>query len=354
MSFDRRTMMISTLGGALAGPALAQTLRKLDAPTASRLARLGLSHVTRQYPVQPGGIRSRPDEPRDQKVNRPVFWGSYDWTSSVATHWMLAALRRAYPSIPEAAAIAARFDEGLSAEKVAVETAYFAKPFNESAGRLGGWAWVMMLDLELRHDGRADAYRWAGLLKPLTEELVRRTVAFLPKLGTPGQTAATPMALAMIAPFAHDRPDKTLLNLIRDNAWAWYGDDVVETPLLGGEDTAPLELAVAELMRRTAPERFEAWFARYLPGLARGEPQALLRPVDAGDRADMRLTLAIDTLNLSRAGLLRSLANGVDSQRAAILRNSADRHLAAALSHLDDNYLSQKGLPSWALLALQA
>jgi hypothetical protein len=59
-------------------------------------------------------------------------------------------------------------------------------------------------------------------------------------------------------------------------------------------------------------------------------------------------------LNLSRAGLLRSLANDVDSQRAAILRNSADRHLAAALSHLDDNYLSQKGLPSWALLALQA
>lgn len=358
---DRRTVLLTAASVGLldATPALAapKAARKavLDAAGARRFVQGGLSHVTREYPSSVGMVRNSAADLRPQKEVRPVFYGSYDWTSSIATHWLLATLHRAHPTMPEAAAIAARFDEAFTPEKVAAEIAFFKRPMNEGSGRLGGWAWLMTLSVELARDQTPAGKRWLHTLAPLTEELAARTVAFLPKFRVPGRTAATPMGLLMMVDYAKSRGDPALLNAIRANALEWYEGDVVDArPPLGGEDTAPAELAVAELMRRVLPaDHFGRWFRGYMPGLASGEPALLLRPVDAGDRGDMRLALAVDTLNLTRAWLLRSLAQGVNDGRADVLREAAERHFAAGLPHLDANYLSQKSLPSWALLGLR-
>ena len=45
------------------------------------------------------------------KVNHPVFYGCFDWHSSVHGHWLLAALARRYPGTELADNVTAVFNE---------------------------------------------------------------------------------------------------------------------------------------------------------------------------------------------------------------------------------------------------
>ena len=61
---------------------------------ASRLARIALGHVAREYPnVLVHAIRG-PDELGTPRQLHPIFYGSYDWHSCVHGHWLLATLLR--------------------------------------------------------------------------------------------------------------------------------------------------------------------------------------------------------------------------------------------------------------------
>ena len=82
---------------------------------ASRLARIALGHVTREYPNVVGHA--------SPKSVHPVFYGSYDWHSCVHSYWLLATLRRHFPKAAEGGAIARLFDESLTARKIAAERA---------------------------------------------------------------------------------------------------------------------------------------------------------------------------------------------------------------------------------------
>lgn len=364
LPMGRRALMTGAACAAGAGlipPAAAAALPQLpstlDAAAASQFARMALSHVTREYPMSTGMTRSGPGETVEQKLIRPVFYGSFGWGSSVATHWQLARLRNLYPKIAEAPSIADHFEAAFSEEKIAKEMEFFKTPMNEGAGRFGGWAWVMALQIELARDKSARAQRWAGLLAPMTADLTARTIDFLPKLRFPGRGGGTPLGLLQMVDYARQPGQEKLLDLITSNARNWYGEDVVEDkPQIGGEDSIPAEFATAELMRRVLPAaEFDGWFRRYMPKLATGEPAVLLTPVDSGDRGDERLTLAIDSLNLTRGWLLRSLARSCKGDaRAKVMQAAADRHLAASLPHIGENYLSIRSLPAYALLALEA
>ncbi|WP_336965602.1 DUF2891 family protein [Sphingobium aquiterrae] len=357
----RRTLMTGAAcamgAGLIPTAAGAQVPATLDAAAASQFARMALSHVTREYPMETGMTRSSAAETVEQKPVRPVFYGSFGWGSAVATHWQLARLRNLFPRMPEAASIAAHFDSAFSAEKIAKEMAFFKTPMNEGSGRFGGWAWVMMLSVELGRDKSARAQRWAKLLAPMTVDLTERTIDFLPKLRFPGRGGGTPLGLLQMVDYARQPGQGKLLDLITSNARNWYGEDVVEDrPQLGGEDSIPAEFATAELMRRLLPAaEFDAWFRRYLPKLVTGDPAVLLTPVDAGDRGDPRLTLATDSLNLTRGWLLRNLAKACKGdRRAEVMTAAAARHLAVSLPHVGENYLSMRSLPAYALLALEA
>ena len=107
-------------------------------------------------------------------------------------------------------------------------------------------------------------------------------------------------------------------------------------------------------MARLLPSaEFHDWFERFLPEVASGEPRAIFTPAVVSDRTDGRI-VHLDGLNLSRAWCFREIAKqsaAGDPRRAAML-GAADRHILAALPHVDGHYMGAHWLASFAVLAL--
>lgn len=327
---------------------------KIDATITGRLARLALAHVTREFPINPAMTRNAPTGSVSPRVNRPIFYGSFGWDGSVATHWLLARIHRTWPRLAEAHQIRTHFDAAFSEATVAAEMAFFNTPMNQMSGRPGGWAWVMMMADEFANDPDPRARAWAKLFAPMVDDFERRILEYLPKLRYPGQDGGTPFALLRIATVA--REGSSLRRLVEDNARHWYEAEVVPAaPSIGGEEAMPAQMGVAVLMRRVMPSaEFQTWFRKYMPDLARGEPSVLLTPVDAGDRLDRTLTQAADSYNMLNAGLMRELAAFCGNAKAAgTLRRAAAQCFAASFPHLEATYPNSVALPPYALIALE-
>ena len=311
---------------------------RLTPDLGARFARIALGHVEREYPNKPGHVLDGPADAGTPRMLHPVFFGSFDWHSCVHSYWLLARVLRRDPAGPCAAPIAALLERRLTAEAVAGECAYFERPSARGYERPYGWAWLLKLAAELRT--LPDA-RPGEALAPLTALIVARFAAFLPittypiRVGTHFNTA---FALRLAA----DWPDPVLGAALRDAAWRWYGDDAGCTAWgePGGDEFLSPALMEAECMRRLHPERFPAWFARFMPAL----PAVLREPVRPSDRSDGKIA-HLDGLNLSRAWCLRALRRPADAAVAAA-------HLEAAMPHLDGHYMGEHWLASFALLAL--
>jgi hypothetical protein len=111
----------------------------------------------------------------------------------------------------------------------------------------------------------------------------------------------------------------------------------------------------ADLMRRVMkPREFATWFHRFLPGVAKGNPAALLQPAIVTDRTDPKL-VHLDGLNLSRAWCMRSIARALPETDPArkVLSVSADKHASAALAHVaSGDYAGEHWLASFAVFLL--
>ena len=109
-------------------------------------------------------------------------------------------------------------------------------------------------------------------------------------------------------------------------------------------------------MSRVLPTAaFAPWFEAFLPDVARSEPATLFAPAHVSDRSDGKIA-HLDGLNLSRAWCWRSIAAALGPQHpgSAIMIDAAERHLAASLPHLDDDYMGSHWLATFALLATTA
>jgi hypothetical protein len=328
----------------------------LDPKMASRLAGVALGHVVREYPNVLVHVLTGPADARTPRDLHPIFFGSYDWHSSVHGHWLLASLLRLYPDLPEAPAIARRFDEGFTAETVSGELAYLDAPARAGFERPYGWAWLLMLGAELRRHGG----RWDEALRPLTDAFAARLAAFLPKADYPvraGVHSNTAFALALAHEYATVSADVNLAALIVAKAQAWHaGDADCQAWEPSGDDFLSPALIEAELMRRVLePAEFRAWLARFLPRAASGQPATLFEPARVADRGDGKIA-HLDGLNLSRAwcwcGIARAV--GADDTLRAPAMAAAERHLAAGLTHVAGDYMGEHWLASFALLALLA
>ena len=321
---------------------------------AGRLAGIALGHVTREYPYASVHVMTGPDDYGAPIERHPIFYGSFDWHSCVHSHWLLARILRLYPELAEAPAIRAHFDQALTAEKVAVEAAYFQRPTSRGFERPYGWAWLLKLAVELRLQGGP----WASTLRPLAELIADRFRAFLPLADYPtraGVHANSAFALALARDYARDSADLDLLRLIEDRAQSWYSRDAdCQAWEPSGDDFLSPALIEAELIRRVnAPAVFQAWFARFLPQAASGHPSTLFTPACVSDRSDGKIA-HLDGLNLSRAWCWRSIASALDENDPARARAriAAEAHLDAALPHLAADYMGEHWLASFALLAL--
>ena len=313
---------------------------------AERFSAIALGHVTREYPNKLDHVLDGPEDARTPRNLHPIFYGSFDWHSCVHGYWMLARLLRLFPENAKAGGIIALFDKAFTKRNIADEVAYLTRPSSRGFERPYGWAWVLMLAAELRLAGQE---LWLDTFRPLERAFVARFEEFLPKLtypiraGTHGNTA---FALVLGEEYARVAGNAALRGLFAARARDWFGKDR-NAPAWepSGDDFLSPTLIEAVCMRRLLPpEEFAPWFAAFLPDLAKREPRILFEPATVSDRSDGKLA-HLDGVNLSRAWCMRAL--GVDA-----LRETAERHIEAALPHVAGDYMGEHWLASFAVLAL--
>lgn len=327
-------------------------MTQLTPDLASGFARLTLSHLGKQYPYKMDHTLAGPEDARPPIDFRPIFHGSYDWHSCVHGWWQVMRLARRFPDLPEAATIRARADAMLVADKVAGELAYLARPTAGGFERPYGWAWLLALHGELaRHDRP-----WGVVLEPLARAFAARFAAHLPKLTYPirvGTHFNTSFALTLAHGWAMDH-DPALAAQIGERALDWFGGDRdCQAWEPGGDEFLSSALSEANLMTRLLDrEAFAAWFAAFLPRVGAGEPATLFTPAFVSDRSDGKIA-HLDGLNLSRAWCWRSIAARLAPDMVtALLEEAAERHIAASLPHLADDYMGSYWLATFALLAI--
>jgi hypothetical protein len=334
----------------------------LSRERASAFARLALKGLSQEYPNKPEHVMGAPTDVKGPKALHPAFFGCYDWHSSVHGHWMLVRLIRRFPDLPEAKESRAVLGEHLTAENLKAEADYFARKESKSFERTYGWAWLLKLAEELYGWDDPDAKSWAKNIRPLADAIVARALDFYPKQTYPIRTGVHPNTAFGLA-FAHDYAravgDSHLKALLEERARAYFAADV-DVPAgwePGGADFFSPSLIEADLMRRVLPAaEFRAWFGRFLPGAARGEPKALLAPATVTDRTDPQL-VHLDGLNLSRAWCMNSIAAAlpVDDPARTVLVTSAARHAESGLEHVaSGDYAGEHWLASFAVYLLSS
>ena len=327
---------------------------------ASHFAQLALKCVSKEFPNKPDHtINDIPDVRRPRKMH-PAFYGCYDWHSTVHGHWMLVRLLRLFPDLPEAPEIRRALNANLSAENIASEVIYLKQPNRQSFERTYGWAWLLKLAEELHDWNDEDGKRWAQNLQPLADALSASYIAFLPKQNYPIRTGVHPntaFGLAFALDYARASGNRQLDNLIVERSHAYFARDASYPAAWepGGEDFFSPALMEADLMRRVLkPADFARWFHRFLPGIARNQPRALLTPAVVIDRTDPKL-VHLDGLNLSRAWCMRSIANALPGKDPArrVLARAAARHAEDGLKHVaSGDYVGEHWLASFAVYML--
>ena len=324
----------------------------LTASTANRFAEIALGHVTREFPHKLDHVMEGPEDVLGPRELHPIFFGSFDWHSCVHGYWLLLRTRRLYPDLPVAQQVGALLDEMLTADKVEGERAYLDRAYTGGFERPYGWAWLLALHREAqRHD--AD---WASKLEPLALAFAERFKTYLPKLTYPIRTGAhynSAFASILALEWAGAN-DGELAELIRARSVHYYGEDrTCPGWEPAGDDFLSSALTEALLMSRVLPARaFQAWFDRFLPDLAAGEPRSLFKPAFVSDRSDGKIA-HLDGVNLSRAWCWRGLASALDPDLAELARSTADEHLDASLPHVAGDYMGEHWLATFALLALE-
>ena len=337
-----------------------QAQMNLSEKQASHFAALAMKCVSREFPNKPEHVINNVSEVKGPKVLHPAFYGCYDWHSSVHGHWMLIRLLKTFPSLPESAQIRDALNANLTAENIQQEVAYMKQPNRQSFERTYGWAWALKLAEELHSWNDADGKRWAENLQPLAETLSKSYRAFLPKQTYPIRTGVHPntaFGLAFALDYAKSVGDGELESLLNERSRSYFAGDADYPGAWepGGEDFFSAALMEADLMRRVMkPREFATWFHRFLPGVAKGNPAALLQPATVTDRTDPKL-VHLDGLNLSRAWCMRSIARALPETDPArkVLSVSADKHASAALAHVaSGDYAGEHWLASFAVFLL--
>jgi hypothetical protein len=325
-------------------------MTQLTPTLAANFAALTLGHLGREWPYKLDHVMTGPEDVLAPSVLHPIFHGSFDWHSCVHGWWQVMRLLRRIPGLPQADAIRARADAMLVPNKVAGELAYLARPASGGFERPYGWGWLLALHDEL---AQHDTQHWAQALEPLARAFADRFKAYLPKLTYPirvGTHFNSSFALLLAHRWAVTH-DAELAALIAARATQWFGEDRgCQAWEPGGDEFLSSALSEAHLMRELlAPADFLAWFDSFLPAI----PATLTTPAFVSDRSDGKIA-HLDGLNLSRAWCWRRIAGALpaDHRAVPIARDAAERHLAAALPHLGDDYMGEHWLASFALLAL--
>jgi hypothetical protein len=357
-SFLRLLFLVAGLSAS--APALAGPSPPVDGELAARFARLALDCVHREYPNKISHVLSDDSDARPPSALYPVFFGCFDWHSSVHGHWLLVRLLRVVPegqlSAELRAGIEQALDRSFTADGIAGEVAYLQADGRQSFERPYGMAWFLQLTAELREWDDPRAHRWLETLLPLESAIVDHIKSWLPKLayairiGTHNQSM---FAFGLMLDWARIAGDEEMTRLVTDRSLAFHRNDR-GCPLgyePSGEDFLSPCLMEADLMRRVLPPAdFPAWLDGFLPNIPRDGSGDWLAVGIVNDPSDGKL-VHLDGVNLSRAWNLRNIADALpaaDSRRPALLR-AAEIHAEAGIASVSaEHYEGGHWLASFA------
>jgi hypothetical protein len=359
------TTLLSLLLSTCSAPASAPENEAMPPPTpfpeltleqANRLAELPLACLQQEYPNKLGQTIAGASDLGEPSVLHPAFYGCFDWHSAVHGHWSLVALLRQFPDLARAEDARRMLTENLSAANIAAEIDYLKRPAENSYERTYGWAWLLQLDLELKGWDDPLATELRANLGPLTELIAQRYADFLPKLKyaiRTGEHPNTAFGLVMARDYAVATGRAAFASLIDQTARRFYANDR-DCPISwepGGYDFLSPCLEEVDLMRRVlSTEEFHPWLTAFLPALT--QPGYQLAVGEVSDRTDGKL-VHLDGLNLSRAWVLRGLADQYPDQYGHLSGLAAD-HLNYSLPNLvGDAYEGGHWLGSFAIYALR-
>lgn len=328
------------------------------APYVSAFCRAALANIRQEYPNKPDHVLNSDADLKTPRALHPLFFGSYDWHSSVHMHWLLVRLLCDFPQLPEMPHVRKTLDAQFTAPNVAAEIAYLLQPSRRAFERPYGWAWLLKLQTALHEGAQLDAQiaRWANVMQPLAQLIVERYSHFLPlaqypvRAGTHGNSA---FSLFCALDYAEYTQHFALRRLICEKANAWFGRDrrypTAYEP--GGDDFLSGGLMEAALMLRTVDScSYADWWEVFCP--PGNDVAAWLEPVKVGDRSDPKFA-HLDGLNLSRAWCWKVIAPQLSIALAGAAQKAVDAHLAASLPHVaGGDYAGSHWLASFAYLAL--
>ncbi len=327
---------------------------------AAGFVKLALAGIDREYPNKTQHVTTGLDDLKTPRAMHPVFYGHFDWHSSVHGHWMLVRLLKKFPAAPFAGEVRALLARRFTAAGLLAETAYFQSKENRSFERMYGWAWALRLALELRTWDDPDGRAWAKCFQPLEKEIRSLATDYLPKLDWPVRCGFHPESafpLGQMLDYARGTGDREFERLLLEKARGFYGNDrnypTAYEP--SGNDFFSPGLNVADLMRRVLPaDEFGAWLTAYFPDLAAGKAGNLLTPVTVSDPTDGHL-IHLAGLNLTRAWTMRGVASALPDGdlRRTVLGDAAAKHAAAGLSRVaSGHYEGEHWLASFAVYLL--
>lgn len=302
-------------------------------------ARIALNCINKQYPNKISHVMNSAEDVAEPAKLTPVFFGCFDWHSSVHGHWLLTRLwgQDLVPEMDDE--IAAALGANFTKPKVAGELAYFSSESRGAFERPYGLAWFLQLTAELRETAAGQgakaeqAQTWLDELLPLEAIIVGQIKQWVPKLAYPirlGTHNQSAFAFGLFLDWARIAEDAEMEKLIRDKSLLFHRAD--ENCPIGyepsGEDFLSPCLMEADLMRRIMNEaEFSTWLTGFLPDIpVDGEADWLAVGI-VNDPTDGKL-VHLDGVNLSRAWALRGIASALadDDPRIAALMAAAEAH----------------------------
>jgi len=351
-------MKRSFLAGVLFAFALASHVaaEEQSEPAVSRFANLALDCVHQEYPNKISHVLSSDKDVGPPRELTPVFYGCFDWHSSVHGHWLLTRLLRLYPDAEFSALAEAALNESFKTEKVEVEVAYVKREERVSFERPYGVAWLLQLTAELREWDDPRAQHWLVILEPLETALVANMEAWLVKLAYPiriGEHAQTAFAFGLFLDWARASGRSDFYELVAGRSRDFYLNDHT-CPLAyepGGQDFLSPCLAEADLMRRImSTEDYSVWLSGFMPSLPVDGSSGWLPIAVVTDPTDGKLA-HLDGLNISRAWMLEGMAFGLpenDPRRKALLSSALVHKNSGLASVTGDHYEGGHWLGSFA------
>ncbi|MDR1919828.1 MAG: DUF2891 domain-containing protein [Tannerellaceae bacterium] len=328
--------------------------QELDVRQAEKIFSLPVHCIEVEFPNKMGQVLGGVDDLKRPKELRPIFYGCFDWHSSVHGYWSIMKLMKDFPELDKDGKVKALLNRTISPENVAVEQAFFEEFNNRSFERTYGWAWFLQLQKELFTWPDADARRWYQTLSPLADLLVDKYVEYLPKLNYPirtGQHDNSAFGLSLAIDYARTVGNEAFEQTIKEHAKRLYLNDINANLAFepSGNDFLSPCLEEALLMSKVLDrEAYRAWLKNFLPALFDTDFQ--IEPGRVSDRTDGHL-VHLDGLNFSRATCLYGIERKLSGLKH--LRNLADKHLTYSINNItNDDYMGSHWLGSFALYAL--